>query len=121
MSTAAPATGAQAPSARTTTIVRFSGVPACVVPSDGSLRMSERLSFSSTKYGPSVLDGVSTQDVAAAWATSSIPIDSSSRSGPLTRDNSKAAPAPAARPTAWRHVTVLVSCCWSVVVMGRSS
>ena len=43
------ATGAQLPSARTTTIVRLTGVPGWTLPSPGSARMSERLSFSSTK------------------------------------------------------------------------
>ena len=70
--------------------------------------MSERLSFSSTKYGPSVLDGVRTHDVVAACATSDTPSDSSSRSGPETLLSSTAAPAAPAMPTAWRRVRLFV-------------
>src|SRR5438876_11875744 len=45
---------------RDTWKVRFSGAPFRVDPFDGSVVMSERLSRSSTKYGPSVSDGVTT-------------------------------------------------------------
>src|SRR5581483_1380787 len=45
-----------------TRTVRFNGAPSLTVPSDGSERMSERLSFSSTKYGPSVSSGRTMQE-----------------------------------------------------------
>src|SRR6478672_12567575 len=43
-----------------------SGTPGRVELSVGSLRISERLSFSSTKYGPSVISGRTTQSGTAA-------------------------------------------------------
>jgi hypothetical protein len=51
MSTSAPGYGVLAPARPETTIVSVSGTPACTVPSLGSLRMSERIRRSSTKYG----------------------------------------------------------------------
>jgi hypothetical protein len=68
MSTWAPLTGAQSPSDRTTTKRSASFTPSWTEPSTGSIRMSERLSRSSTKYGPSVLAGVSVQEAEAACA-----------------------------------------------------
>jgi hypothetical protein len=50
-----------APLARLTLILSFSGAPAFTELFDGSGRMSERLSSSSTKYGPSVIAGLATQ------------------------------------------------------------
>ena len=64
MSTCAPWTGAQSASALKTYIVSVSAVP--VWPP----RTSERLSFSSTKYGPSVFSGVMTHVAEAASAGS---------------------------------------------------
>jgi len=43
-------------------MVIVSGTPALTAPVVGSDRRSERLSLSSTKYGPSVSDGVTTHD-----------------------------------------------------------
>ena len=93
MSTTAPSTGAQLASARDDDhreVQRDAGLRRAVA---GSVRMSERLSFSSTKYGPSVLAGISTQDVAAACASSATPIEPSSRSGPLTLREQQRRPA----------------------------
>jgi hypothetical protein len=80
-STCAPLTGAQSPSARTTTNRSVSGTPSCTLPSLGSVRMSERFSRSSTKYGPSVFSGVSTQASAAALAGATAPSPFSSARG----------------------------------------
>src|SRR5690348_12876102 len=56
-STVAPAMGAWLPPAWPMLKTSASGVPGRTELSEGSLRMSERLSFSSTKYGPSVSSG----------------------------------------------------------------
>src|SRR5262245_49577114 len=70
MSTTASLIGVHAdPAILETLITRLSGAPDFTEPSDGSTRTSERLSFSSTKYGPSVCSGRTTQaGVAAALA-----------------------------------------------------
>ena len=64
-STVAPCTGAQSLSASNTNIVSTSFAPSWLS------RMSLRLSFSSTKYGPSVFAGVMTQVAATACSTPS--------------------------------------------------
>src|SRR3954447_5403713 len=58
ISTYAPSRAEQPPFRFWTLIVRVSGMPARATPVDGSVRMSERKSFSSTQYGPSVTVGV---------------------------------------------------------------
>src|SRR4029079_13143903 len=50
-----------APSTRSTVRASVNGAPGLTAPLAGSLRTSERSSCSSTKYGPSVCAGVSTQ------------------------------------------------------------
>src|SRR5262245_1034698 len=61
MSTSAPASAPQplAPTCDSAS-VSSSGTPGRAVPVAGSVRMSERFSISSTKYGPSVRTGVTT-------------------------------------------------------------
>src|SRR6266542_953399 len=62
MSTCAPASGTQsAPLIWETRIVNCSGTPSDTLPVPGSERTSDRLSISSTKYGPSVSAGRTTQ------------------------------------------------------------
>src|SRR3990172_2921002 len=62
-STVAPASGEQAlPVTCETRNTSASGTPSFTEPSEGSGRMSDRLSCSSTKYGPSVISGRTTQD-----------------------------------------------------------
>ena len=59
----APVSGVQALLANRVTLnVSESGTPVEMTPVVGSERMSERLSFSSTKYGPSVSAAVNTHD-----------------------------------------------------------
>jgi hypothetical protein len=82
-----------------------------------SARMSERLSFSSTKYGPSVFAGMSTHEVVAAWASASRPSVSSSRCG-RTWARIAAAPTAPAAPNAWRRVVDLVGMLVSGVMAG---
>src|SRR5437867_2539663 len=67
MSTSAPARGVQAAAAVIweTPRARSSGTPGFNAPVAGSVRRSERLSRSSTKYGPSVTAGVTTQGALA--------------------------------------------------------
>ena len=67
-----PANGAQALSSSSSVNARASGMPATVLPLLGSVRMSERLSFSSTTYGPIVLLGVSDAQVEAGECAASI-------------------------------------------------
>src|SRR6266542_867437 len=71
MSTVAPASGVQPllPTCETRN-VSCSGVPSFTAPLVGSERMSERLSFSSTKYGPSVSAGLTTHAGTPAGAAS---------------------------------------------------
>src|SRR5262249_17388782 len=56
----------EAPVMRETWNVKRKGRPGFTEPSEGSERMSERLSFSSIKYGPSVCSGRTTQEGMAA-------------------------------------------------------
>ena len=63
MSTCAPVNGWQPPVlSRETSSVRVNGVPGLTRPSVGSERMSDRFKRSSTKYGPSVCSGRTTQE-----------------------------------------------------------
>src|SRR5581483_9161366 len=76
ISTSAPASGTQLlPLAFCRLIVRSNGTPGRATPVPGSVRISERKSFSSTQYGPSVTCGVvATQAaVVAAFAFSNEP------------------------------------------------
>src|SRR3954470_23513910 len=66
-STCAPASGVQARSRTVLTAsVSSNGVPALTSPVSGSARMSERSSIPSTKYGPSICSGRTTQPGARA-------------------------------------------------------
>src|SRR5262245_12631602 len=56
----------EAPVMRETWNAKRKGTPGFTEPSEGSERMSERLSFSSIKYGPSVCSGRTTQESIAA-------------------------------------------------------
>jgi hypothetical protein len=85
--------------------------------------MSERLSRSSTKYGPSVFDGDSTQ--ASAWASAAIAVPSPaacdrpsslpSRPEPTTYT----APAAPARPSSFRRLNILFSSMTSPFALSR--
>src|SRR5689334_15346613 len=67
MSTQAPVSGEQLlPLRFCTLITSVRGTPARATPVAGSVRMSERNSFSSTQYGPSVTVGVEGTQVSAA-------------------------------------------------------
>src|SRR5215217_5727028 len=66
----APLTGAQSCSASNTYSVSASGVPGCAPEPSAFVAMPERLSRSSTKYGPSVFSGVMVHVAEAACATS---------------------------------------------------
>src|SRR5213083_2485267 len=66
-STIAPSSAVQPPLLISETLkISWSGMPSFTEPSVGSDRMSERLSFSSTKYGPSVSAGRTIQAGAVA-------------------------------------------------------
>src|SRR4051794_2766762 len=70
MSTYAPARAVQSLDARFWTVmVSVSGTPARAVPVEGSVRISERKSFSSTQYGPSVMVGVDATHVMVSAAS----------------------------------------------------
>src|SRR4051812_10806269 len=73
MSTIAPASGAHELPIDETLNVRLNGEPALTAPVLVSERTSERLSFSSTKYGPSVSSGLTTQPALAAEALFPVP------------------------------------------------
>src|SRR5262245_14890408 len=84
MSTTASLSGVHSdPAILETLNTRLSGEPDFTEPSDGSTRTSERLSFSSTKKGPSVCSGRTTQAGAEA-ALAFEPHWNRARSHPLT-------------------------------------
>src|SRR5437667_11455152 len=70
----APVNGVQASaSTRDTLNASASGAPLEMTPLDGSVRMSDRFSFSSTKYGPSVRAAVRTH-VGEAVVPAAVPV-----------------------------------------------
>src|SRR5438105_5484980 len=90
MSTKAPDSGVQAlPLTRLRLNFSLSGTPAFTAPVAESDRMSERFNFSSTKYGPSVSDGFTTQE--SCWTVVVAPGEGEASgegeksAGPITR------------------------------------